>query len=113
MGENSTSRGAVLPLYFSPSVCLMNSSRSCLNFAEPVFAAERFVVTEEGQDHVGLDRLEMIVGAAEIGRPQPQRQLVARKTEIADDQLVARKAAVQQAPRTCRSAASDRPACCR
>ena len=46
-------------------------------FGEPRFAAERLVVTEEGQNHVGLVAFEMIVGAAEIGRPQPQRQFVA------------------------------------
>src|SRR5262249_8101356 len=35
MGENSPSRGADLALYFCARVCLMNDSRSCLNFGSP------------------------------------------------------------------------------
>ncbi len=39
IGENSTSRGADLPLYFCASVCLMKASTFCLNVAKPASPA--------------------------------------------------------------------------
>ncbi len=51
----------------APSVCLMNVSRSVLNFSSPASPRERFVVAEEREDHVGLGvgRLEAVVAQAD------------------------------------------------
>ena len=80
---------------------------------QPGVAAVRLVVAEEREDHVRLgvgvlqavllvaaDRLgvsaQPLVGRAEVLRAKTGRDLVAREPQVADDQVVARKARVQQ-----------------
>ena len=113
IGENSTMRGADLPLYFCASVCVIQSSSCCLNAGSPASPRVGLVVAEEREDDVRLrvrageavllvaaDRLAVaaqpLVGRAEVLRAQARRDLVAAEAEIADDQVVLRKARVQQ-----------------
>ncbi len=67
-----------------------------IELRQPWRPTERLVVAEECQNHVGPDRLEMLVRRAKAGRTQPQRQFVPREAEIAHYQLMPRKSMVQQ-----------------
>ena len=67
-----------------------------LEFGQALFAGERFVVAKEGQYHVSRIELQMVVRRAKVGRPQPQRQFIARETKIAHHQFMPRKTGLQQ-----------------
>ena len=60
------------------------------------FARERFVVAEEGEDHVGLALGQPIIWAAEIGRAQADGEFVAGEAEIAEDEIVLRQARMDE-----------------
>src|SRR5439155_12042414 len=55
-------------------------------------AAERFVVAEGSEDDVGLRLRQPIIGQAEPGGAKPEREFIAGEAEVAERQIVLRKA---------------------
>ena len=113
IGENRTSRGADLPLYFWRQRVLDERVEVLLERLQPLLAGERLVIAEEGEDDVGLRPGQPLVGRAEVGRAEPEGQFIAGEAEVADDELVLGKPSLEVRSRASRRAASGRPGCCR
>ena len=54
IGENRTSRGLLLPLYFCFSVSSMNLASSRRKLSKPPRPGKRLIVAEEGKHDIGL-----------------------------------------------------------
>ena len=117
MGEKSTSRGALLPLYFWLRRVLDEASQIVLELGEPRLAGERFVVAEEGEDHVGLDAARAIRRACRNWReprsPLDAVRLRRRRSRGCGRPARAWGSGLQRTFPASRRAACGRPACCR
>ena len=88
IGENTTSRGADLPLYFWAKRVLDERIEVFLEGLQPFLAGKRLVIAEEGEDNVGLRLGQPLVGRTEVGRAQAKGQFIAGEAEVANDELV-------------------------
>ena len=67
-----------------------------MNLSQARLAGERLVVAEEGEDRRRPCCGRATGRAAEAGRAQPEGQLIAGEAEVADDELVLGKAALEE-----------------
>ncbi len=112
IGENSTTRGADLPLYFCASVCAIQSAQLLLECLEPGLASKRLVVTKEGKHDVrlgfsagkavvlvaadwGAETAQPLVGCSKVLRARARTDFVAAEAKVTNDELVLGKASLQ------------------